>query len=60
MFSRDIQIGGYNIPAGITVQMNLSAVLRSGEYWTDPDNFLPERFINEENKIVIPEQLNRE
>lgn len=51
----DLNIGGYHIPAGTTVQMNLYSVLRGDKYFKDPHAFRPERFINDQGKITIPD-----
>ena len=48
-------IGGYKIPAGVPVQMNIYSVLRGEKYFKDADIFKPERFLNENNEIVVPE-----
>nr|WAQ80662.1 methyl farnesoate epoxidase/farnesoate epoxidase [Tigriopus japonicus] len=51
----DITIQGYKIPAGVPVQMNIYSVLRGEKYFDEPDKFKPERFLNEQNKVVVPE-----
>lgn len=54
--SADIPIRGYNIPKGTTVFPNIWSMSRSAKYWSNPDVFLPERFLNIKNKdsLSIP------
>lgn len=42
---KDIVIGGYTIPEGTRIEMNNFALLRSSEYFSDPDDYLPERWL---------------
>jgi cytochrome P450 len=42
----DTTLRGYQIPAGTMVLINLCSVQRDPELWKDPDNFRPERFID--------------
>ena len=42
---RDIVIGGFNIPRGTTVVRCGSASSNDPESFTDPDKFLPERWL---------------
>ena len=37
---------GYDIPAGTMMFPNILSCHTDPEYWTDPDQFRPERFIN--------------
>ncbi|KAK8541983.1 hypothetical protein V6N12_014594 [Hibiscus sabdariffa] len=43
-----VKIGGYNIPKGSTVLVNVWAVARDPAVWKDPEDFLPERFLEED------------
>ena len=41
---QDIKLGGYHIPAGTVVGLNLYTVQRFGNVWENPDHFDPDRF----------------
>eukprot|EP01026_Neomeris_dumetosa_P019290 TRINITY_DN17765_c0_g1_i10.p1 TRINITY_DN17765_c0_g1~~TRINITY_DN17765_c0_g1_i10.p1 ORF type:complete len:539 (-),score=65.21 TRINITY_DN17765_c0_g1_i10:375-1991(-) len=41
----DIQIGGYIIPRDTAVTLNIYGLQRDPTLWTDPDAFIPERFL---------------
>lgn len=41
----DCTVGGYHIPAGTRVLINVSKIQRDLQVWPDPDKFLPERFL---------------
>jgi len=43
---QDVQINGYNVPAGTQVIINAWAIHRDSATWEDPEEFLPERFLN--------------
>ncbi|CAO2836573.1 unnamed protein product [Amaranthus hypochondriacus] len=47
--TQDCIIGGYHIPKGTMLQMNLWAIQNDPQIWEDPTSFRPERF--EGNKI---------
>jgi cytochrome P450 len=40
-----VEIQGYIIPKGSTVLVNLWAIHHDPEVWTEPDKFIPERFL---------------
>jgi cytochrome P450 family 135 len=40
-----VEIGGYELPAGVTVVPNVYLVHRNPEIYPEPDRFLPERFL---------------
>jgi Cytochrome P450 len=42
---RPSQIGGYELPAGVTVAPNIYLAHRNPEVYPEPDRFLPERFL---------------
>nr|XP_040041247.1 cytochrome P450 2J6-like [Gasterosteus aculeatus aculeatus] len=50
--SKDIQLGGYTIPKGVTIIPNLTSVLFDKNEWETPDTFNPGHFLNEEGKFV--------
>lgn len=43
-----VEIHGYTIPKGSTVLVNLWAIHQNAEVWTEPDKFIPERFLRKE------------
>ncbi|KAM6938882.1 cytochrome P450 2J2-like [Lycodopsis pacificus] len=50
--NRDIQLGGYTIPKGVTIIPNLTSVLFDKNEWETPNTFNPGHFLNEEGKFV--------
>ena len=44
-------LGGHVIPAGTTLVSVLSAVHHDRTCWVDPENFCPERFLDDDGKI---------
>ncbi|CAA7046291.1 unnamed protein product [Microthlaspi erraticum] len=50
----DVKIQGYNIPKDTMLQINTYAINRDPKNWTNPDEFIPERFAN--NPIDIKGQ----
>lgn len=53
------EIGGYRIPAGVTIMISAYAIHRNPEYWDkpdvfDPDNFLPERIKDRPSYAYFP------
>ncbi|GAB2221688.1 hypothetical protein Droror1_Dr00012873 [Drosera rotundifolia] len=44
----DVKIGGYDIPKGSNVHVNVWAVARDTKVWRDPLEFKPERFFSED------------
>ncbi|CAN1186063.1 Flavonoid 3'-monooxygenase [Linum perenne] len=45
--SEDCKLGGYTIPKGVTVFINAYAIHRDPQLWTNPLEFIPERFLDE-------------
>ncbi|XP_072040772.1 cytochrome P450 2J3-like [Amphiura filiformis] len=49
---------GFTIPKGSYVQPSLYTVSRDIAIWQDPDDFKPERFLNEKGQVIkIPENM---
>nr|QFU47831.1 coumaroyl ester 3'-hydroxylase [Morus alba] len=44
----NVKIGGYDIPKGSVVHVNVWAVARDPAVWKDPNEFRPERFLEED------------
>ncbi|XP_048237111.1 cytochrome P450 2D26-like [Haliotis rufescens] len=47
----DVEFRGYTFPEGITVLPMLSSALHDPDYWGDPRNFRPDRFLDTEGKF---------
>ncbi|XP_045033385.1 cytochrome P450 4C1 [Daphnia magna] len=45
----DFELGGYKIPAGASVSMQIYALHRNEDYFSDPHSFKPERFQADES-----------
>ncbi|KAL5662422.1 hypothetical protein ACJX0J_029547, partial [Zea mays] len=45
--SSNVKIGGYNIPKGANVMVNVWAVARDPKVWSNPLEYRPERFLEE-------------
>ncbi|KAG4075367.1 hypothetical protein HA402_003158 [Bradysia odoriphaga] len=52
--TQDIEIREYTIPKGSILFYNLYAMYNDEKYWTDPETFRPERFLQENGDIDIP------
>ncbi|KAL6107819.1 uncharacterized protein ACO6RY_18513 [Pungitius sinensis] len=50
--SREVQVGGYTIPKGVTIIPNLTSVLFDKNEWETPETFNPGHFLNQEGKFV--------
>ena len=55
--TEDTTIQGFNIPKGTTIISNLWAVNHDPNLWKDPEEFRPERFLNEEGAVIQPAYL---
>lgn len=54
---RTTKVCGYTVPKGMYVLANLWAVHNDPDVWGDPENFRPERFLNEKGLCEKPEYL---
>ncbi|KAK0042304.1 cytochrome P450 18a1 [Biomphalaria pfeifferi] len=55
---RDVNIRGYTIPKGAYITPSLDSVLHDAKIWgNDVMSFRPERFIDQEGKLLTPEQF---
>ncbi|XP_046558215.1 cytochrome P450 2U1-like [Haliotis rubra] len=53
----DVQFRGYTFPKGVPVIVMLDSVLQDPDVWGDPDNFRPDRFLDDTGKIVKKEEF---
>ena len=53
----DITIRGHKIPANTMIWCILYHIMRDPDYWTDPDTFNPDRFLDAEGKVVKEERF---
>jgi cytochrome P450 len=44
-------IDGYHVPQGTTAMVNMWAIARDPEVWSDPLKFMPERFVAKEGEL---------
>ena len=56
---QDVQIGGYTIPKDTRIQLNLWALHHDPEFWKDPEEFRPERFLDASGEVVPANHPNR-
>ena len=57
--TRDTTLGGYHIPAGVTVLLSLWSIHHDPHFWQDPYAFKPERFLDPEGHLVTVDHPNR-
>ena len=50
--NKDLYFGGHFFPKGVVVIPNLTSAHHDPTYWGDPEVFRPERWLNEDNKII--------
>lgn len=53
MTLKDTQCLGYNIPAGAQVMVNFAAVNLDKKVWKNPEQWRPERFLEEEKDLAM-------
>ncbi|XP_066586057.1 probable cytochrome P450 303a1 [Prorops nasuta] len=53
---KDTSILGYNIPKDTMIVVNFNRVLMD-DSWGDPEEFRPERFLDENGKLSVPDQF---
>jgi cytochrome P450 len=46
--SEDITLGGYNVPAGTFIFANMTAMSRMDEYYPEPEQYHPERWLRDD------------
>nr|APH81374.1 cytochrome P450 CYP3031A1 [Tigriopus kingsejongensis] len=51
------QLGKYYVPQGHTFQGDFSEIMQDPEYWPKPEEFKPERHINDEGEVVIDQRI---
>lgn len=54
---RETELLGYNIPARTLIIPNMWAAHRDPKYFPDPMVFNPQRFLDSEGKLKVPEQF---
>jgi cytochrome P450 len=42
----DLRLGGYHLPAGVTLMPSINLVQHSSRYYPDPEQFQPQRFLD--------------
>lgn len=50
-------LGGYNIPKNTTILIGVHSVHTDPDYWNNPEEFQPERFLDANNKLVNTERM---
>uniref|UniRef100_A0A0B7BEC1 Cytochrome P450 n=1 Tax=Arion vulgaris TaxID=1028688 RepID=A0A0B7BEC1_9EUPU len=53
----EVNVRGYTIPAGTLIMPNLDSVLHDEKTWGDPNNFRPERFLDNKGNLLHPEEF---
>ncbi|KAB0792147.1 hypothetical protein PPYR_14106 [Photinus pyralis] len=55
--TKEMNLSGYTIPKDTTILINLAPTYMSKEIWGDPENFRPERFLDESGELVSHPQF---
>ncbi|KAF2324446.1 hypothetical protein GH714_014188 [Hevea brasiliensis] len=55
-FSEDCTIGGFHVPAGTRLMVNIYKIHRDPRVWSNPMQFEPERFLNTHKEIDVKGQ----
>ncbi|XP_078620699.1 cytochrome P450 2U1-like [Branchiostoma floridae x Branchiostoma japonicum] len=50
--TQQVQVAGFDIPAGTQVLMNLHSLHLDPVYWPDPDRFDPGRFLDAKGRVI--------
>ncbi|XP_052269844.1 cytochrome P450 2U1-like isoform X2 [Dreissena polymorpha] len=53
----DVSFRGHVIPAETTVLVNIHSVMKDPSTWSEPDVFKPERFLNNDGDLEIPNEF---
>ncbi|XP_070575248.1 steroid 17-alpha-hydroxylase/17,20 lyase-like [Ptychodera flava] len=48
----DTCLGGYSIPSGTEIWMHFANVHMNSKYWQEPEEFHPERFLDEDGSVL--------
>ncbi|XP_050211382.1 cytochrome P450 705A22-like [Mercurialis annua] len=48
----DCTVSGFDIPKGTAVIINAYSIMRDPNLWENPEEFIPERFLNEQNNLA--------
>ncbi|GFY93528.1 cytochrome p450 78a9 [Actinidia rufa] len=49
----DTTVDGHDVPAGTTAMVDMWAIMRDPDLWSDPLEFLPERFVNSQVEVSV-------
>ncbi|XP_014674931.1 PREDICTED: cytochrome P450 2U1-like [Priapulus caudatus] len=55
--SEEVQFRGYTIPANTAVMSNVTAITMDPAFFSNPDKFCPERFLDENGHVIKNEAL---
>src|SRR5687768_1815352 len=49
---KDVEIDGYQLPKGAMLMVNAWSIGRDPQIWSNPNSFIPERFLGSENDVT--------